>query len=107
MVLPAYLAEEGEIHGVYAEWDDSRDHVVLDSGTTHTIFYEEKFFVGGIRPSTAQIIGATGPGPADGEGTAKFSITDDSGVKFNVIQRDALLSEKLGKNLISIHALNL
>ena len=32
VALPAYLAEEGEIHGVYAEWDDSIDYVVLDSG---------------------------------------------------------------------------
>ena len=107
VAFPAYLAEEGGIHGVYAEWDDSRDHVVLDSGTTHTILFEEKFFVGDIRPTTAQIIGATGPGPADGEGTAKFSITDDNGTKFNVIQHDALLSKKLGKNLVSINALNL
>ena len=65
VALPAYLAEEGEIHGVYAEWDDSCDHVVLDSGSTHTILSEEKFFVGPIAPTNAQIIGATGPGPAD------------------------------------------
>ena len=75
VALPAYLVDEGDIHGVYAEWDDSCDHVVLDSGSTHTILYQEKLFVGKIRPTTAQILGATGPGPADGEGTAKFSIT--------------------------------
>ena len=107
VALPAYLAEEGEIHGVYAEWDDSCDHVVLDSGSTHTILSEEKFFVWPITPTNAQIIGATGPGPADGEGTTKFSIIDDHGEKFNVIQKKALLSKKLGKNLVGIFALNL
>ena len=56
VALPAYLAEEGEIHGVYANWDDSCDHVVLDSWSTHTILSEKSSLLGLLHPQMHKLL---------------------------------------------------